>query len=69
MATAIRESQPVRGIKAIAERPDGTRVSFLPFPTPLFDDDGKLIAALNMLTDVTDRRQTNAKHKRAAGRR
>jgi PAS domain-containing protein len=47
-ALAIREDRAVRGAEAIAERPDGTRVSFIPYPTPLHDGSGKLIGALNM---------------------
>src|SRR5262245_39297848 len=35
MAIALKENRPVRGIEAIAERPDGTRVRFQPYPTPL----------------------------------
>jgi hypothetical protein len=32
-------AQPVPdGMEAIAERPDGTRVSFISYPTPLFDE-------------------------------
>src|ERR1700722_1155060 len=40
MAVAIKEKRPVRGMEAIAERPDGTRVPFIPYPTPLFDASG-----------------------------
>src|SRR5271167_3999915 len=43
MAIAIREKRTVRGMEAIAERPDGTRVQFEPHPTPLFDASGALI--------------------------
>ena len=39
---------------AIAERPDGTRVPFLPYPTPLYDAAGALIGAVNMLVDMTE---------------
>jgi PAS domain S-box-containing protein len=53
MAVTIREKRPVRGLSALAERPDGTRVSFTPYPTPLFDGDGRFTGALNMLIDVT----------------
>lgn len=63
MAIALREGRPVRGIEAIAERPDGTRIRFLPFPTPLWDDSGRLTGAINLLMDVTDRR--NAEFERA----
>ena len=34
MAVALRERRPVRGVEAIAERPDGSRVPFIPYPTP-----------------------------------
>ena len=55
MAQALREKRPNRGAEAIAERPDGTRVPFQPFPTPLFDGFGNLIGAVNMLVDLSDR--------------
>jgi PAS domain S-box-containing protein len=54
MAIALKEERAVRGQDAIAERPDGTRVPFLPFPTPIFDGAGKLIGAVNMLIDLTE---------------
>jgi len=57
MAVAIAERRPVRGVEAIAERPDGTRVRFRPYPTPLFDADGAVIGAVNLVMDVTDRKQ------------
>ena len=40
--------------KAIAERPDGTRVPFVPYPTPLKDAAGRVIGAINVLMDTTD---------------
>lgn len=57
MAVAIREQREIRGIEAIAERPDGTRVPFIPFPTPLRDEDGAMVGAVNMLVDITMRKQ------------
>ncbi|HWI87098.1 MAG TPA: PAS domain-containing protein [Sphingomonas sp.] len=51
MAVAIRERRPIRGQRAIAERPDGTRVPFTPYPTPMFDGEGNLIGAINLLVD------------------
>src|SRR6185503_11703388 len=39
------------------ERPDGTRVPFIPYPTPLFDETGKLTGAVNMLVDITERKR------------
>ncbi|QND46603.1 PAS domain S-box protein (plasmid) [Rhizobium lusitanum] len=55
MAIALKEKCAVRGLEAIAERPDGTRVAFLAFPTPIFDTAGNLKGAVNMLVDLTDR--------------
>jgi PAS domain-containing protein len=60
MAVAIQRRRPVRGVVAVAERPDGKRVLFIPYPTPIFDSDGSLIGAINLLIDVTDRRQADA---------
>ncbi len=59
MAVALREKRPVRGAEAIAERPDGTRVTILPYPTPLFDEDGELVSAINMLVDIGDRKRAD----------
>ena len=53
MAEAIRHQRTIRDAVAIALRPDGTRIAFRPYPTPLFDSAGKLTGAVNMLIDVT----------------
>ncbi len=55
MAIALKENREVRGWTAIAERPDGRRVAFEPYPTPLRDATGKLVGAVNVLVDVTER--------------
>ncbi|WP_284734416.1 PAS domain-containing protein [Sphingosinicella terrae] len=57
MAVAIRQGKPVRGVVAVAERPDGSRVLFTPFPTPAVDADGRVVGAVNLLIDITDSRQ------------
>src|SRR5665811_4357 len=36
---------------------NGTRVPFIPYPTPLHDESGKLIGAVNMLVDITERKR------------
>jgi PAS domain S-box-containing protein len=54
MAKALREKKPNRGMEAIAERPDGSRVPFMPYPSPIFDAAGNLIGAVNMLVDLTE---------------
>jgi PAS domain S-box-containing protein len=57
MAIALKENRPVRGAEAMAERPDGTRVPFIPYPTPLHDDAGRLAGAVNMLVDISERKR------------
>lgn len=57
MAVALKEKRPVRGQEAIAERPDGTRVPFLAYPTPLFDGSGRLTGGINTLIDLTERKR------------
>jgi PAS domain S-box-containing protein len=57
MAVSVRERRALRDMEAIAERPDGTRVPFLAAPTPLFDAAGKLVGAVNMLIDITERKR------------
>lgn len=54
MADAIRERRVIRDLIAIAERPDGSRRAYRAYPTPLFDNSGRLIGAVNMLADVTE---------------
>jgi PAS domain S-box-containing protein len=63
MAVSLRENRPVRGTEAVAERPDGSRVPFAPYPMPLRDEDGRLVGAINMLVDITDRKDAEARQK------
>jgi len=60
MAVAVREGRSIRGAEAIAERPDGTRVPFLPYPTPLRDEAGAPIGAVNVLVDISGRKAAEA---------
>lgn len=58
MAVALQEKRPVRDQEAILERPDGTRIWFRPFPTPILAPDGELMGAVNVLIDLTELRRT-----------
>lgn len=64
MAQAIKQQRAVRDVIAIAARPDGSRVAFRPYPTPLFAEDGSLIGAVNILIDVSEE-QSRALHAQA----
>ncbi len=59
MAIALKENRSVRNVEALAERPDGTRVPFMPYPTPLHDAQHRLVGAVNMLIDLTHLKQAH----------
>ena len=69
MAVAIKEKRPIRNEFAIALRPDGRRVAFRPYPTPLFDETGRLTGAINLLVDVSDEQSEALKEQAARCRR
>lgn len=64
MAIAVKEDRPVCGVEAVIERPDGTRVHFLSCPTPLHDPSGALVGAVNMLVDISERKEAEAMQRR-----
>ena len=66
MALAIKEGRPNRGMEAVAERPDGIKIPFIAYPTPLYDSSGTLIGAVNMLVDITDRKRAEETAQRLA---
>jgi PAS domain S-box-containing protein len=63
MAIALKEGRAIRNAEAVAERPDGTRVPFIPYPTPLRDSTGKIVGAINMLVDVSERKQAETQQR------
>ncbi len=63
MAVALKEGRPIRNAEAVAERPDGTRVPFIPYPTPLRDGDGNIVGAINMLVDISERKQAETQQR------
>jgi PAS domain S-box-containing protein len=57
MAVTVREGRPVRGQEMIIERPNGSRRHILQHPELMFDAVGNIVGAVNMLVDITDRKQ------------
>jgi len=57
MAVALREDRPIRGEEILIERPDGTRRNVLPHPEPMRNAQGVVVGGINMLEDITDRKQ------------
>ena len=66
MAIALKEDRPIRGMEAELERPDGTRGVFLAYPTPLHDAESRIVAGINVLVDVTERRKAEEALRAAA---
>ncbi len=57
MAKALREDREFDGHEIVIERPDGSRWTALAHASPLHDEAGKLIGAVNVLVDITQRKQ------------
>jgi PAS domain S-box-containing protein len=45
----------VRGAEVVLERPDGSRIPFVPHPTVLKDQHGEITGGVNIMVDLTDR--------------
>ena len=63
MAVALKEKRALAGPEAVAERPDGTRVPFMPYPTPIFGSDGELIGGVNMLIDLSEQKRADSQQR------
>ncbi|MEX6689806.1 ATP-binding protein [Danxiaibacter flavus] len=57
MADAILEGRTVRDLELVVEQPSGLRLVVNVNIDPLFDANGKLIGAINVFTDITERKQ------------
>jgi PAS domain S-box-containing protein len=66
MAVALKEGRPNRSQRAVAERPDGTRVPFMAFPTPFHDRSGVLVGAVNVLIDMSEHQRAERLGRRLA---
>jgi PAS domain S-box-containing protein len=50
----------------IVERPDGLRKNIKPHPEPIYDTDGNIIGAVNLLLDITERKIAEAQSAKLA---
>ena len=57
MAMAIRDRREYLGEEIVVERPDGSRATVLAYATPILDDDGNVLSAINMLVNISDRKR------------
>ena len=66
MAKAIQDGQEYNGQEIIVERPDGGRLTVLAHANPILDDSGKLVGAVNVLVDISDRKRAEEAQARLA---
>lgn len=57
MAITLKEKRPAWGQEIVVECPDGSRRNIMPYPDPIFDKEGNLTEAVNMLVDITELKQ------------
>ncbi len=57
MALALRERKEYNGQEIVVERPDGVRATTLAHANPFIDGEGKLLGAVNVLVDISARKQ------------
>ena len=56
IASVLRSGSAQRNSEVVIERPDGTRITVLSNAAPLCDGKGKLLGALEVFHDITERR-------------
>ena len=63
IAIALKEGRAVRNAEVVVERPDRTRLPIIPYPTPLRDGAGRIVGVINMLVDVSERKQAETQQR------
>jgi PAS domain S-box-containing protein len=63
MALALQMKQGYNGHEIIIERPDGSRLVVLAYANPLQDASGKILGAVNLLVDITERKRAELKER------
>jgi two-component system, sensor histidine kinase PdtaS len=58
MALALTRNEAYNGQAIVIERPDGQRLTALAHANPIHDVSGKLLGAVNVLVDISDRQRT-----------
>lgn len=57
MAQSLKNNQAFNGHEVVIERPDGRRLTALAHANPMHDDSGRLIGAVNVLVDISERKR------------
>lgn len=56
MALALKGKE-YNGYEIVVERPDGSRITALAHASPIFDDNEKVVGAVNVVVDISERRR------------
>jgi signal transduction histidine kinase len=67
MALALRHQREFNGHEIVIEQPNGARVTTLAHASPVHDESGRLVGAVNVLVDITDRKRFEDALKAADG--
>jgi signal transduction histidine kinase/ActR/RegA family two-component response regulator len=57
MALALQQDKEFNGHEIVVERPDGSRLTALAHANPIHDSSDRLVGAVNVLVDITDRKR------------
>ncbi len=57
MALALQDGKEYNGCEIVVERPDGVRFTGLAHASPIYDEAGQVRGAVNVLVDITERKQ------------
>ena len=58
MALALQTDREDNGHEIVVERPDGQRLTTLAYASPIRDESGRLLGAVNVLVDISDRKRS-----------
>ncbi|MBV9761108.1 MAG: PAS domain S-box protein [Acidobacteriaceae bacterium] len=63
LGIALKGGEIASGAECVAERPDGTFFWFIAHPTILRDPQGRILGGINLLTDITERKNAELEAK------
>lgn len=68
MALALQQRKEYNGHEIVIERPAGDRVTALAHANPVYDEAGRLVGAVNVLVEISDRKHAEDSLKQAQER-
>jgi nitrogen fixation/metabolism regulation signal transduction histidine kinase len=69
MALALREKRGYNECEVVVERPDGSRCTVLAHANPFFDKTGRIVGAVNILVDISDRKRAEEAERQTSRRK